>query len=297
MVENPDSGLINDDIRPTTALERHWSVLNMASLWIGMVVCVPTYVLAGSLIDQGMNWWQAVMTIMVGNLIVLIPMILNGHAGTNTACRSRFWRRPAWHPWRPYSVAATGLGGCGWFIINAWFRGAIYQLLNALLGKVERVVDGETQMVGALEWTDLPILGINGPEFGCFLLFWALQIVVIYFGVESIRWLETLAAPFLIGIGLLLLGWAVYQVGGFQPMLDLPSEFAEGGKKEGQFLWTFIPSLTAMVGFWATLSLNIPDFTRYASSQKDQILGQALGLPTTMTLFGLSPSQSRLQPR
>lgn len=287
MVENPDSGLINDDIKPTTASERHWSVLNMASLWIGMVVCVPTYVLAGSLIDQGMNWWQAVMTIMVGNVIVLVPMILNGHAGTKygvpfpVLARASFGIHGAHIP-----SLLRALVACGWFGINTWFGGAaIYQLLNALLPEVQTVSDAP-QMVGMLTvWQDLPILGINGPELVCFLLFWVLQIVVIYFGVESIRWLETLAAPFLIGIGLLLLGWAVYQVGGFQPMLDMPSAFAEGGEKEGQFLWTFIPSLTAMVGFWATLSLNIPDFTRYAKSQKDQVLGQALGLPTTMTLF------------
>jgi NCS1 family nucleobase:cation symporter-1 len=273
MPVNPDPGLINDDIKPTTESERHWSVLNMASLWVGMVVCVPTYMLAGSLIDQGMNWWQAVLTIMVGNVVVLVPMILNGHAGTKYGV--------------PFPVLARASFGIhGWFGIQTWFGGfAIYQLLNALLGKVEVVVEGNVEMVDALAYADLPILGINGPELACFLLFWVLQVVVITFGVESIRWLETLAAPFLIVIGLALLGWAVYTVGGFQPMLDMPSAFEVGGEKEGQFLSVFIPSLTAMVGFWATLSLNIPDFTRYAKTQKDQIWGQALGLPTTMTLF------------
>jgi NCS1 family nucleobase:cation symporter-1 len=273
-VRNPDPGLINDDIRPATPEERHWSVMNMASLWVGMVVCVPTYTLAATLIKNGMNWWQAVVTIMLGNVIVLIPMILNGHAGTKygvpfpVLARASFGIAGAHVP-----SLLRALVACGWFGIQTWFGGfAIYQLLNALLGDV---------LVGA----DLPVFGINAGELGCFIVFWAVQVAVIYKGVESIRLLETLAAPFLIGIGLLLLGWAYVAAGDFSAMWEMESQFGPGGEKEGQFLSVFIPSLTAMVGFWATLSLNIPDFTRYAKTQKDQILGQAIGLPTTMTLF------------
>jgi NCS1 family nucleobase:cation symporter-1 len=128
-------------------------------------------------------------------------------------------------------------------------------------------------------------LGINPAEFGCFVLFWVIQLAIIYKGVDSIRLLETVAAPFLIAIGLGLLAWAYVAAGGFHAMVDMPSAFDEGGPREGEFFSVFVPSLTAMVGFWATLSLNIPDFTRYAKSQRDQILGQAIGLPTTMTLF------------
>lgn len=273
-VQDPDPGLYNDDIRPTTAQERHWSVLNMASLWIGMVVCVPTYTLASSLIEVGMSWWQAVMTIMLGNLVVLVPMVLNGHAGTKygvpfpVLARASFGIKGAHVP-----SLLRALVACGWFGIQTWFGGfAIYQLLNALLGDA---------LVGA----DLPLLGINAGELGCFLLFWALQIAIIYRGVESIRVLETAAAPFLVGIGLALLWWAWSRAGGFDVMLANEGQFGPGGAKEGQFLSVFVPSLTAMVGFWATLSLNIPDFTRYARTQRDQVLGQALGLPTTMTLF------------
>jgi len=274
VVHNPDPHLINDDIRPASEAERHWSVMNMASLWVGMVVCVPTYTLAASLIEQGMNWWQSVLTIMLGNVIVLIPMVLNGHAGTKygvpfpVLARASFGIHGAHIP-----SLLRALVACGWFGIQTWFGGfAIYQLLNVLTG-------------GVLAGADLPLLGINAGEAGCFLLFWALQIAVIYKGIESVRVLETLAAPFLIGIGLALLGWAYVKAGGFGAMLDMPSAFEAGGAKEGQFMSVFIPSLTGMVGFWATLSLNIPDFTRYAKSQRDQILGQAIGLPTTMTLF------------
>jgi NCS1 family nucleobase:cation symporter-1 len=273
-VTNPDPSLINPDIAPTTDEERHWSVFNMASLWVGMVVCVPTYTLAGGLIDQGMNWWQAVGTIMLGNVVVLVPMILNGHPGTKygvpfpVLARASFGINGAHIP-----SLLRALVACGWFGIQTWFGGfAIYQLVNGLIG-------------GGLEMADLPLLGISITELVCFVFFWMLQLAIIYKGIDSIRLLETIAAPFLIGIGLALLAWAYITAGGFGTMLSAPSAFAEGGPKEGQFWSVFFPSLTAMVGFWATLSLNIPDFTRYAKSQRDQILGQAIGLPTTMTLF------------
>ena len=273
-VHEPAPDLYNDDIRPVTADERKWSVLDMASLWIGMVVCVPTYTMASSLIEQGMNWWQAVVTILLGNVIVLAPMILNGHPGTKygvpfpVMARAAFGIQGAHVP-----SLLRALVACGWFGIQTWFGGvAIYHLVNTLAG-------------GALTGSDLPLLGINAGELGCFLAFWALQIGIIYKGIESIRVFEVLAAPFLILMGLALLGWAYWKAGGFGPMLAAPSQFEAGMPKEGQFWDVFFPSLTAMVGFWATLSLNIPDFTRYAKSQRDQVLGQALGLPTTMTLF------------
>ena len=269
-----DPTLINDDIRPVPLAERKWSVLNMASLWVGMVVCVPTYMLAAGLIEQGMSWKQAVATVMLGNIIVLVPMILNGHPGTKygipfpVLARASFGIHGAHIP-----SLLRALVACGWFGIQTWVGGsAIYQLLNVLAS-------------GSLATDPLPILGINLAQTLCFLLFWAIQVGIIYKGVESIRVLETWAAPFLILMGLALLGWAYVKAGGFGEMLSEPSQFDPGGPKEGQFLKVFFPSLTAMVGFWATLSLNIPDFTRYAKSQRDQILGQAIGLPTTMTLF------------
>lgn len=271
---NPDPGLSNEDIRPVTAEERRWSVLSMASLWVGMVVCVPTYMLAGGLIDQGMSWSQAVLTVLLGNVIVLVPMVLNGHPGTKygvpfpVLARASFGIKGAHVP-----SILRALVACGWFGIQTWVGGAaIYQLLNALTD-------------GALIGAPLPFLEINPAQTLCFLAFWALQIGIVWKGVESIRLLETLAAPFLIIMGLALLAWAYFKAGGFGTMLEAPSKFAPGGPKEGQFWQVFFPSLTAMVGFWATLSLNIPDFTRYAKSQRDQVLGQALGLPTTMTLF------------
>lgn len=274
MTGSPDRSLINEDLAPTPPEARTWSVFNMAALWIGMVVCVPTYMLAGGLIDLGMSWGQAVATVCLGNIVVLVPMILNGHPGTKygvpfpVLARASFGTRGANVP-----ALLRGLVACGWFGIQTWIGGsAIYQLLSALAGR---------QLGGA----DLPVLGINAAELGSFLLFWVIQVAIIWRGIESIKILETWAAPFLILMGLLLLAWAYRRADGFGPMLSAPSQFDPGGPKEGQFLATFFPALTGMVGFWATLSLNIPDFTRYARSQRDQILGQAIGLPTFMTFF------------
>lgn len=274
MLTNPDPSLINDDLAPTPPEGRTWKVHHMAALWIGMVVCVPTYMLAGGLIDLGMNWWQAVGTVMLGNLVVLVPMILNGHAGTKYGIPFPVLSRASFGPVGAHVPSVLrALVACGWFGIQTWIGGsAIYQLLQVLRGS-EFALD------------DLGVLGINWIELGCFLGFWALQVVVLWRGIDSIKFLETWAAPFLIALGLALLVWAYRKADGFGEMLSAPSQFVEGGPKEGQFWAVFLPGLTGMVGFWATLSLNIPDFTRYAKSQRDQALGQAIGLPFFMTLF------------
>lgn len=269
-----DPRLINRDLAPTAPERRTWSVVNMAALWIGMVVCVPTYMLAGGLVDLGMSPWQAVLTICLANVVVLVPMIANGHPGTRygipfpVLARASFGVLGANVP-----ALLRALVACGWFGIQTWIGGAaIHQLAGALAGR---------ELGGA----DLPVLGINPAELLCFLLFWLLQVVLFWRGIESIKVLETWAAPFLILMGLALLGWAWARAGGFGGMMATPSQFVAGGAREGEFWHVFFPALTGMVGFWATLSLNIPDFTRFARSQRDQVLGQALGLPTFMTLF------------
>ena len=269
-MENADPTLINEDLAPTPIEGRTWSVHHMASLWIGMVVCVPTYMLAGGLIELGMSAWQALFTITVGNAIVLVPMILNGHGGTKygvpfpVLARASFGILGANIP-----ALLRGIVACGWFGIQTWIGGsAIYQLINVISGDF---------LVGDA----LPLLGINAGQFGCFLLFWALQVWIIWKGVESIKIFETYAAPVLVAAGFLLLVWAYQAADGFGGVFAKESEFTT----VGSFMTVFIPSLTAMVGFWATLSLNIPDFTRYAKSQRDQVLGQAIGLPLFMLLF------------
>ncbi len=268
------SNYSNRDMAPTTLKERKWGARDIAALWISMSACIPTYMLASSLIGLGMNWWQAVLTIFLGNTIVLVPMILNAHAGTKYGipfpvyCRASFGIRGANVP-----AMLRALVACGWFGIQCWIGGqAIYTIL-----KIFKPVWGSVGPIAGL--------GVNSAELACFLTFWSLNVLVVILGVNSIRLLLNIKAPLLIGLGLALLVWAYRAANGFGPMLDQPSAFVPGGPKAGQFWVFFFPSLTAMVGFWATLSLNIPDFTRYAYTQRDQIIGQAVGLPLTMGLF------------
>lgn len=257
-----DSNLINHDLAPTKISERTWGTYNYAALWIGMSVCIPTYMLASGLIAGGMNWWQALLTITLGNVIVLIPMILNAHAGTKFGipfpilARSSFGTIGSNVP-----ALLRGIVACGWFGIQTWIGG---QALNSMI----------TILFPA--WGDFSF----GSAFS-FIIFWLMNVYFIVKGTESIKWLESLAAPFLILMGFVLLIWAYQSVGSFGPILNQPSKF----QTSGEFWKFFIPSLTGMVGFWATLSLNIPDFTRYAKSQKSQMVGQAIGLPPTMALF------------
>ncbi|NKX74461.1 NCS1 family nucleobase:cation symporter-1 [Rhodobacteraceae bacterium R_SAG3] len=274
-----DPELYNEDQLPTTAAERTWNWLSISALWVGMVVCIPTYLLASYLIGAGMSWDQAVMTILAANAIVLIPMVLVGHAGTKYGIPFPVLLRSSFGPaGAKIPAVARGIVACGWFGIQTWVGGsAIFVIVNKLTG-------------GALAGEALPFLGISLGEFVCFLAFWGLHLYFIKNGTESIRWLETYAAPFLLAMGLALLAWAYSAAGGFGEMLSTPSAFDPGHPKEGQFWAVFWPSLTGMIGYWATLALNIPDFTRHARSQKDQLVGQMVGLPIPMALFAFIAS-------
>ncbi len=349
----------NDDLIPTTLDERRWSRWNIAALWIGMSACVPTYMLGSSLIASGMTWWQALLTIAAGNAVVLVPMILNGHAGTKYGVPFPVLLRA------PFGILGAnvpallrGLVACGWFGIQTWIGGhALYALTRVIVPAI-----GDAPAIG---W-----LGLNVWELLAFLAFWALNVWIAWSGTERIKWLEAWGAPMLLAIGLALLAWTFTSPGGLGSALSFSRQFSQpslvvtdrevrltsladddeprasefrmaaaasedeareavsqadwmvytgekmaltpgasggvvaaqlrdadgvvsptltgqatpGGNRLGFWL-LFLPGLTAMVGFWATLSLNIPDFTRYARSQTDQAWGQILGLPTTMTLF------------
>ena len=269
----PSPSLYSEDLAPIPPGRRTWTTWNYAALWISMCLCIPTYMLASSLIGGGMNWWQAIGTIFLGNTIVLIPMILNGRAGAKYGI-----------PFPVYARASFGVKGanipallravvaCGWFGIQTWIGGfALYQFLRLWIPAL-----GTLPPVFPVSW------GLaTGPAI-CFGLFWLLNMWVVWLGVDSIRKLLVFKAFFLPLAALALLYWAVSQVhGGLGPVLAQPSRFADNNA----FWAFFVPGLTGMVGFWATLSLNIPDFTRYAISQKAQIKGQALALPPSMTLF------------
>src|SRR4051812_16600185 len=251
----------NHDLRPATLRDRKWAMKDIAALWISMSACVPTYMLASSLIAEGMTWWQAVLTIFLGNAVVLAPMVLNAHAGTKYGIPFPVYCRPAFGILGANVPAILrALVACGWFGIQAWIGGwAIFKVLAIFIPS----------------WEAMPpaFLGISLPQLGCFLFFWSINMFVIYKGIDSIRVLLNVKAPLLIVLGLCLLYWAYSHAGGFGPMLDKPSAFAPGQPKDGKFFSFFFPALTGMIGFWATLSLNIPDFTRYAYSQRDQVVG------------------------
>jgi len=257
------SPLWNRDLAPTTVRQRTWSTWNIAALWIGMSVVITTYTLAGGFIEAGMNWWEAMITILLGNTIVLIPMTLNAHAGTKygvsfpVLCRASFGTRGANVP-----AVLRAIVACGWFGIQTWIGG---QAIDALFGVM---------------WSGWR--GIQVHTWLSFFLFWGIQVYIIVHGVEGIKHLETWSAPLLLGGGLILLIWASSKAGGLGRVLTESVAL----QKQTNAFWSIFPgALTASIGYWATLSLNIPDFTRYARSQRSQMLGQALGLPPTMTLF------------
>ncbi len=265
------SPLWNRDLAPTSVKDRTWSTWNIAALWIGMSVVITTYLLGGNFIAAGMNWWQAMLTILLGNTIVLIPMVLNAHAGTKygvsfpVLLRSSFGTKGA-------NIAAIlrAIVACGWFGIQTWIGGTA---LDALFGALSS------------SWTtslSTTIIDIPLHTWAAFFIFWSVQVVIILRGIEGIKFLESWAAPVLLFGGLVLLVWATNAAGGLGKVLSSSSVL----QKETSDFWTLFPGmLTASVGYWATLSLNIPDFTRYAKSQKSQMMGQAIGLPLTMTAF------------
>jgi len=257
-----DSALYNKDLAPISPERRTWRTYNYAALWISMSVNIPTYMLASGMIAGGMNWKQALFTVFLGNVLVLIPMLLNAHAGAQYGIPFPVFARASFGVLGANVPAILrALVACGWFGIQTWIGGeAINAMIVALAPAWAHVAYGSAL---------------------CFLFFWLLNVLVILRGIETIRFLQGISAPFLLLIGLALLLWARSKAGGFGPMLATPSKF----QNFGEFFRFFVPSLTGVVGFWATVSLNIPDFTRYARSQRDQVVGQALGLPATMTFY------------
>jgi NCS1 family nucleobase:cation symporter-1 len=257
------SPLWNPDLAPTPLARRTWSTYHIAALWIGMSVVITTYTLASGLMQQGMTWWQAMTTILLGNVIVLLPMILNAHAGTKygvsfpVLCRASFGVKGANVP-----ALLRAFVACGWFGIQTWIGGlALHTLFTAAWPG----------------WANIP-----GAIAIAFALFWVVEVWIIVNGLEGIKKLEGWSAPLLLAGGALLLWWGISRGGGLGHVL---SESTRLQTNHTPFWQLFPAGLTANVGYWATLSLNIPDFTRYARSQRSQVIGQALGLPATMTAF------------
>jgi len=264
------SPLFNRDLAPVKVADRNWTTYNYAALWISMAHCIPTYMLSSGLISAGMNWWQALITILLGNIIVLAPILLNSHPGTKYGIPFPVFARAAYGTYGSNLPALMrAIVACGWFGIQAWIGGeALHTLFTRLLPSWPTLFGG-------------PVGGYPPTEWISFLIFWGLNIFIIYRGMDLLRHVENWAAPFVLVMTALLLGWAIWRANGLGYLLTQESKF----HTVGQFWKIFIPSLTAMIGFWATLSLNMPDFTRFGRSQREQAIGQIVALPTTMTLF------------
>ena len=261
------SPLYNHDLAPVRVAQRNWSTYNFAALWISMAHCIPTYMLASGLMDKGMSWSQALWTIALGNLIVLVPILLNSHPGTKYGIPFPVFARASYGVYGSNLPALLrALVACGWFGIQAWIGGqAVHTFLRVLWPG----------------WASSPVYGGHAAtEWVSFLIFWALNILIVYRGMNLLRHVENWAAPFVLVMTAALVWWAIDRAHGLGPILAQP------GKLHGPMFWAaFWPALTAMVGYWATLSLNMPDFTRFGHSQKEQAFGQIVALPTTMTIF------------
>ena len=343
------SSLYSEDLAPIPASQRTWSKWNLAAIWVGMAVCIPTYLLASYMIKTGLNWYEALIIIGIANLIITIPMVLNGHAGVKYGIPFPVIGRATFGTKGVHLTAVTrGIIACGWFGIQTWIGGlAIYSIFNALTGST-----------GAL--------GLSVGKFMGFGIFWIINMYFIWKGTDSIKWLETYSAPILIIMGIALLYWSYAKAGGFSIVLDQSVQLEKtaahiskdgdsyylnlnvlkdkkGNLKANEYnivsnenttweaitevpilisnptdievqfrstqhnipilssvvvanvthentsseskLWRYLIWLTAMVGFWATMSISIADITRYAETQRDQIAGQVIGLPITMMLY------------
>jgi nucleobase:cation symporter-1, NCS1 family len=264
------SPLYNEDLAPVPISRRTWTTYNYAALWISMAHCIPTYMLSAGLMAAGMSWAQALFTVALGNTIVLVPILLNSHPGTKYGIPFPVYARAAYGTLGSNVPALMrALVACGWFGIQAWIGG------EALHTFFTSVIPGWPALLGA------GFQGHTTSEWISFLLFWGLNIGIIYKGMDLLRAVENWAAPFVLVMTGVLLAWAVTEADGFGPLLSQPGKF----QTLGEFMPIFIPSLTAMVGYWATLSLNMPDFTRFGRSQREQVIGQTVALPTTMFLF------------
>ncbi|HKE90154.1 MAG TPA: NCS1 family nucleobase:cation symporter-1 [Gemmatimonadales bacterium] len=269
-----DSTLSNPDLAPVGPERRTWNWWHIAALWIGMAICIPTYTLASSLVDRGWTWQAAVGAVVLGNIVVLIPIALNSHAGTRygvpfpVLARASFGVLGANIP-----ALLRGLVACGWFGIQTWIGGwAIFKLLEVLWPGIASLPSFLPRFVG-----------LGTGEFLCFMLFWAMNVWIVLRGMDSIKFLETWGSPFLLLVGVALFVWALVRTGGLGPMLTNPAGSADG--RTGGWTGVFGAGLTSAVAFWGTMALSIPDFSRFARSQRDQVIGQAVGLPGTMALF------------
>ncbi|MGH9829694.1 MAG: cytosine permease, partial [Blastocatellia bacterium] len=203
------SPLWNQDLAPVPAARRNWTTYNYAALWISMAHCIPTYMLASGLIGSGMNWWQATATIMLGNLIVLVPILLNSHPGTKYGIPFPVFARAS------YGTAGSNLPAlmravvaCGWFGIQAWIGGqAVHVFLAAIFPGWNELLGGP---VHSVSW----VAGYTPTQYISFLIFWAINIFIVFRGMDLLRKVENWAAPFVLVMAVVLMVWALKKANG-----------------------------------------------------------------------------------
>jgi NCS1 family nucleobase:cation symporter-1 len=274
-----ESRLHNEDLAPVPIAKRTWTTYNYVALWIGMAHNIPTWGLAAGLVALGMAWYQAIFTIFVANVIVLAPMLLNSHAGTKYGIPYPVFARASFGVFGANLPALMRAGvACGWFGIQTWIGGgAIFVVMGAILGADSWWTNAAKIAIGfgdPVPWT----------HWLSFAIFWVLNIVIILRGMDAVRKFENWAAPFVMVVAIFLLIWMTAQAGGLGPLVE---DHGTVGWGSDFWLKLFPPALMGMIAFWSTLSLNMPDFTRFGKGQRQQAIGQALGLPTTMTIFPL----------
>ncbi|MGF6947685.1 NCS1 family nucleobase:cation symporter-1 [Neobacillus sp. B4I6] len=266
---NPDPSLYNEDLAPVPRERRNWGWGSYSMIWMGMIHNIVSYELAGSLIAMGMSVWQALGAVILSNIALIVAICLNSVGGAKyglpfpVLIRASFGYKGAHVP-----VLIRAFVAIFWFAVQAYAG-------SKAVGAVLTVVYPKWVSLGAYTF-----LGMGLNDWIAFGTFWLLHAWVISHGMERVRRFEMWAGPLVIVLGLGLVYWAVNIAHGFGPLFSVPSKI-----HGGEFWKSFFLSVTGMIGVLATLVLNIPDLTRFSRSQKDQVIGQAVGLPVMMTFF------------
>lgn len=277
-VELSGSKYYNEDLEPTSIAQRTWTTYNVTALWIGMCICIPALSLASAAIALGLSPWLAVLNVVLGNLIILIPMQLNSHAGTKYGIPFPIFARLTFGPVGSHvPTVMRGLVGCGWTAVQAWVGGgAVAAILGCFIGFFS-----DTSITVALPGNEAVVVG----QLIGFFLFMAFILWVAYNGFENIKWVQNIGSPILVVVILLLLAWSVAQANsagiGIAEVMQQGNDWA-ALEKNGGFFYVFAACITGNIAFWATMALNIPDFSRYAKSQRVQFRGQLYGVPIPM---------------
>lgn len=263
--ELSSSPYYNGDLAPVPKKERTWGTYHIATLWMGMCIAISTWMLASSGIALGLSWWQSILNILIANVIVLVPMQLNSHAGTKYGIPFPVFARLSFGPKGAHLASlARGIVGAMWFGVQCWLGG---EAINVVMGSIFK---------SWANWEFSKVLS--------YVIFTVICTAVAYLGSKAIKFMESWGVPILGVCAAALIIWGIVAVGDagkqISDVFNMPATY-----QPGQFWFIFLPALTGNIGFWATMALNIPDFSRFAKSQKVQLKGQIIGLPFMMMLI------------